>query len=265
MNMKIAVVQIKPELLKKEYNVSKITHLIKKVNADLIIFPELSFSGYFFNSREEAIEFSDECDSPFIKQFIDLSHQQNKALVLGFAEKTINENFNSSILILPEEKKSFIYRKTHLFYRERFCFNEGNTGFFNVYWESKDINIGMMICYDWRFPESTRTLALKGSDLIVCPSNLVTDVWHISMPSRALENKVYLAVSNRTGTETRGDESLLFKGESGIWNYNGSIISKADKVEEDIIYAEIEPEKTRNKSFNEYNDIFKDRRPELYI
>ena len=121
-----------------------------------------------------------------------------------------------------------------------------------------------MICYDWRFPEAARSLGLLGADLIVCPSNLVTDVWHIAMPARSLENKVYLAVANRTGTEVRNDEELLFKGESGIWGYNGKLISKAGFADETVISCDIDPEKTRNKAFNPYNDIFADRRPDLY-
>ena len=156
-------------------------------------------------------------------------------------------------------------RKTHLFYKEHFVFSKGNTGFFVVYDKKNQINIGTMICYDWRFPESSRTLGLKGADLIVCPSNLITDLWHKVMPARAIENKVYLAVANRTGIEKSGDEELLFKGESGIWDYKGKIMAKASAEKDEILFAEIFPERTRNKSFNEYNDIFKDRRPEYYI
>jgi predicted amidohydrolase len=79
----------------------------------------------------------------------------------------------------------------------------------------------MMICYDWRFPEATRSLAHAGADLIVCPSNLVTNVWHKVMPARALENKVYLAVANRIGIESKGEEELFFTNREGYFEIYG--------------------------------------------
>jgi predicted amidohydrolase len=123
-----------------------------------------------------------------------------------------------------------------------------------------------MICYDWRFPESARVLGLKGADVIVCPSNLVTNVWHIAMPARALENKVYVAVPNRAGEEVRGaeNESVKFTGRSVIYSYNGSALAQAGAEEDEILTVEIDPLATRDKSFNALNDIFRDRRPDIY-
>lgn len=262
--MKIAVVQFEPKIGNTSFNLQKMLKYITNIDADLIIFPELATSGYFIPTKDEIISLSLNIESAEIQELINLSNQSNKGIVFGFPEKSEKGNFNSSMLILPNGSH-FIYRKTHLFFKERFLFTEGDTGFFNVYWKQFDINIGMMICYDWRFPESARTLALKGADLIVCPSNLVTDVWHISMPSRALENKVYFAVANRIGIETINDESCKFLGESAIWSYNGSILTKASKSNEEVLISEIEPQKTRDKSFNPYNDIFKDRKPEFYF
>ena len=85
------------------------------------------------------------------------------------------------------------------------------------------------------------------------------------MPARAIENKVYLAVANRTGLEEANDETVLFNGLSGIWSYNGDRIASAEAVEDCVLSVEIEPEKTRDKSFNEFNDIFADRRTEFYL
>jgi predicted amidohydrolase len=165
---------------------------------------------------------------------------------------------------MPDKKQSRIYRKTHLFYRERFIFDEGNSGFFVIDDQDRDIRIGTMICYDWRFPEASRTLGMLGADLVVCPSNLVTHIWPKVMPARAIENKVYLAVPNRFGSETANGESVSFNGMSGIWSYNGDLMAQADRVGESVITADIEPSKTRDKSFNEFNDIIKDRRPKYY-
>ena len=195
----------------------------------------------------------------------EIATDKNKIICFGFPEKDGNKQYNSCALLFPDKSLSALYRKTHLFYKEKLCFDPGDTGFFVVRDEDRDVNIGPMICYDWRFPEASRTLGLKGADIIVCPSNLVTDVWHLAMPARALENKLYLAVTNRTGTENRGGEEVFFKGMSAVYAYNGQPMCKADMTEETVLTAEIYPEKTRDKSFNEFNDVFRDRRPELYI
>ena len=143
-------------------------------------------------------------------------------------------------------------------------FEPGDSSFFVIEDKQRDIRIGMMICYDWRFPEATRSLALAGADLIICPSNLVTNIWHKVMPARAIENKIYLAVANRIGREKRGDEQLFFNGESAVYAFNGDMLCKAGVEDIRIITATIDPSKTRDKSFNEINDIFTDRRPDMY-
>ncbi len=121
-----------------------------------------------------------------------------------------------------------------------------------------------MICYDWRFPEAARTLALEGADLIALPSNLVTKFWPRAMPARALDNHIYLIVANRIGKEIRNDEELVFNGKSVIYDYNGTELAIAPSEEETVITTTIYPEKSRNKSINQINDIFKDRKIKYY-
>jgi 5-aminopentanamidase len=262
--MKIAGVQFKPVFGDKEQNISTITDKIKNIESDIIIFPELSVSGYFFLNEKEVAEIADEFSGVMIRNFQKMSTELNKILFIGFPEKFQDKFYNSVAILLPDNKLSRCYRKTHLFYKEKFCFSPGDTGFFNIYDKDKDINIGTMICYDWRFPEASRTLALMGADLIVCPSNLVTTIWHNVMPARAIENKLYFAVINRIGKETREGEELFFNGESAIYGYNGERLAKAGVEEDKVIYAEIDPSLTRKKSFNDFNDVFKDRRPNMY-
>lgn len=266
-NNKITVscFQFAPLLKEKEKNTERIFKEIDESNADIVVFPELATSGYFFIDRDEVREIADPADGEFLKDIQQKSSQQNKIIVCGFAEYDGEKLYNSCVISLPDALKTRIYRKTHLFYKEKYCFDAGDTGFFVVEDKSRDVRIGPMICYDWRFPEASRTLGLLKADIIVCPSNLVTDVWHIAMPARALENKVYLAVANRTGTEKRGDEELLFKGKSAIYGYNGSVVAIAEAETDEVITAEIEPFKTRDKSFNAENDIFKDRVPQYYL
>lgn len=265
MPIKLSLVQFSPKYADLESNIEFISNTIQNDDSDIIVFPELSTSGYFFLSKLELSDYVLRADGEIMSRFQTMSTELNKVIVIGFAEKDKNLFYNSAAVLMPNKYESKVYRKSHLFYKERFVFEEGNTGFFNIYWAEKDVNLGTMICYDWRFPEAARTLALKGADVILCPSNLVTGVWKEAMRTRALENKVYIAVANRIGSESLNDETLEFNGESAIISYNGHHLVSAGADNQIIIEAEIEPYKTRNKSFNEINNIFNDRRPDLYL
>jgi predicted amidohydrolase len=262
--MKISVVQFKPEFGNLELNSSRIFNYCQNIDSTIIVFPELSFSGYDFINREECISMAEEFNTKYTKIIQEISSDLNKIICVGFAEIQGEKLFNSAAVCFPKPGFSTTYQKVHLFFRERFIFNESENGYNVIKYPDLDINIGPMICYDWRFPEASRTHALKGADIILCPSNLVTNVWHISTPSRALENKVYFAVANRIGDENRNDINLHFNGGSVIHSYNGSDLAKAGLSDEEIITAEINPSDTRHKSFNEFNDIFTDRRPQFY-
>ncbi len=264
--MKIAAIQFCPASGDKYGNVEKIIGFTESVKADVIIFPELSTSGYFFLSRDEIMPLAEPFEGETCTELQKAAQVKNAVIVFGFPEHDIKTDniYNSAAILFPDKKLSRVYRKTHLFYKERYCFSPGNTGFFVVEDKERDLRIGTMICYDWRFPEAARSLALQGADLIICPSNLVTNLWHKVMPARAVENKVYFAVVNRTGTEKRKGEELFFNGESAVYTYTGKQICKAGIYEEQVLYADIYPEKTRDKAFNEYNDLFKDRRPGMY-
>lgn len=263
--MRIAAIQFEPIFGKKDDNIDKLIYYSQSVEADLLVFPELCTTGYFFQSRDESFQQAESFDGVTVKTIKDISEKTDKIIVFGFAEKDEKKVYNSAAIIFPNSSLNRVYRKTHLFYKEHYCFDPGDTGFFVIEDKERDLKLGTMICYDWRFPEAARSLGLLGADLIVCPSNLVTKIWHKAMPARALENKVYLVIANRIGSEERDGEVIAFNGDSGIWGYNGDLITKAGTNDETVIYTDINPEKTRNKSFNEFNDIFKDRRPDMYV
>ncbi|MBW2593241.1 MAG: carbon-nitrogen hydrolase [Deltaproteobacteria bacterium] len=261
----IAVVQFEPSFGQKQNNLETIQNLTRQLEADIIVLPELCTSGYFFTSRSEVEKIAEPANhGPSADFFKDLARRCNAVVVAGFAERDHDRLYNSCLIQVPEKPLARIYRKTHLFYKERFCFDRGDTGFFVVQDKLRDVRIGPMICYDWRFPEAARVLTLLGADIIVCPSNLVTDAWSLVMPARAIENKVYVAVANRVGSEKRDAEELLFKGNSVVYSYNGSKLAKAGPHTEAVVRAEIYPARTRNKSFNPLNDILTDRQPEHY-
>jgi predicted amidohydrolase len=260
----VAVVQFDPRLGAKDENLRRMEALTFGTRADIIVFPELSTTGYFFASRDEVAAVAEEASGATAEFFRVLAKRRNAVVAAGFAEADRGRLFNSCLVVVPEQENVFIYRKTHLFYKERQCFDAGDTGFFVVPDARRDVRIGPMVCYDWRFPESARVLALLGADLIVCPANLVTEAWHRVMPARAIENKVYLAVANRVGTESRDGEELVFKGRSAIYDWNGNTLQQAGARGDAVITADIRPAETRDKSFNPINDVLRDRRPEHY-
>lgn len=280
--MNIKCVQFSPQFGKLNENLTFISSICEQINSEILIFPELSTSGYFYTDRSELLKNSISLNSVFFENIQIISNKLRKIIIIGYAEKFVNNNsvelYNSAVIISPNQE-IFNYRKIHLFYKEHFVFNEGNLGFNVFHSEEFDINLGLMICYDWRFPEAARTLALKGADLIACPSNLVTNLWFDVMKSRAIENKVYFAVANRIGSEINNDEKLEFLGSSAIFSYDNKILAKANSnskedlsltnslfnYDYEIIDADIDFKSTRNKNFNSINNIFEDRRPEFYL
>jgi len=267
--LKITLVQFTPEFGNPAHNLQQIAGLLHGVETDIILLPELCTTGYSFLTKEEAFDAAEGPDGQSTNFFKQLASGHNAMVIAGFAEKNGDKVYNSALIALPTGEVK-VYRKTHLFFREKQCFNEGDSGFFVVEHPLKDCKVGVMICNDWRYPEAARSLALLGADVIACPSNLVSDVWRIGMPARALENKVYVAVANRCGTETRqlddgSLQTLTFTGGSVFYNYTGEPIEQAGKSGQHIITLEIDPLLTRDKHFNVFNNLLEDRRPGFYV
>ncbi len=123
----------------------------------------------------------------------------------------------------------------------------------------------MMICFDWVFPEACRTLAMRGADIVVHPSNLVLPHCPKAMYARSVENAVFTVTANRTGIEHRTDEKLEYTGKSQMLGPDGSKLIGFSKDEEAFRTGEINPESAREKDITEYNHLFKDRRTEFYL
>jgi predicted amidohydrolase len=268
MLIKLSVIQFTPIWSEKKKNLQSIERLLLGLQSDIIILPELCTTGYSFLSKEEALSQA-ETESGETAQILKQLSARNKAVIIaGFVEMDGQEVYNSAMATLPNGDVK-IYRKTHLFYKEKLCFAPGNSGFVVLDHPLKDCRMGVMICNDWRYPESARTLALMGADVIACPSNLISTVWGLAMPARALENKVYVAVANRCGTEKRlledGTLQLLqFNGNSVVYDFNGVVMTQAERECDMVNTTLIDPTLTRDKFFNAYNHLLDDRRPEFY-
>lgn len=261
--MKVAVVQTDPRFGEKKKNIDQALDLMRTVSADIYVLPELFASGYNFISIEEtrtlAEEFQDGETYTALKQFVVEHHCY---VVYGFAEKKGTTLFNSAGMIGFDGREE-LYRKIHLFDREKLFFQPGDLGF-NVY-ETPFGKIGMMICFDWYFPESTRTLALKGAQLIAHPSNLVLPNCPNSMPTRCLENRIFAATSNRIGIEDRGGVRLSYIGQSQVTSMKGEILHRAAIDKAEIIVSEIDISLADNKNVTKNNHLFIDRRPQYYL
>ena len=262
---KVGLCQFKPSLLQKKENLEKMKKMVDGVEADLIVFPELATSGYVFCIRDEVISVADDFEnSETTTMFLELSKKNDTSYVVGFPEIADGiKLYNSCMLVNPDGSK-YLYRKTHLFNEEKLWFEPGDLGF-EVAKASRGINIGMMICFDWMFPESARTLMLKGASILVHPSALVLPWCQQAMLTRSLENRVFSITSNRTGTEVNGEKEFQFTGMSQVTSPLGEILFRLEKDEETVKLVDIETDKANDKNPTKYNNIVTDRRKEFYF
>jgi len=259
--MKVGYIQTSPIFGEKDKNFEDIEKIVPKLQADLIVLPELFAIGYTFVSKEEAISLAEDYDGETANFLIKIAKMTKGAIVGGFIEKEGGKIYNSA-MIITEKGVLGVYRKIHLYYKEKLWFSPGDKPLclFNV----NGVKIGIMICFDWIFPETTRTLALLGADLIAHPANLVLPYCQKAMVTRCLENRIFAVTSNRIGEENRGPDNFKFTGGSQITAYNGDVLSSAPKDEIFVDIVDIDIYQARNKQLNDFNDLIKDRRIEFY-
>ena len=259
--MRVGFLQFYPKLFHEKQNLDKISLMLQNCNTDLVVLPELCTSGYSFKSKAEMEPLSS-ADSGRIPDFFKhIAEREETALVAGFLEKDGELFYNSQILVDPFGNQT-IYRKTHLFLNEKDIFAPGNTGFKVV--KYKNAFLGLMVCFDWIFPESARTLSIMGADILCHSANLVMPFCQKAMITRSIENHVYTITGNRIGSEKNRDQALTFTGMSQITDPQGNILVQADQAEEVLMSVDIDPEIARNKIITEKNHLFEDRRKEFY-
>ncbi|CAN5464188.1 nitrilase [soil metagenome] len=265
--MKAGYLQFNVKFGNVQHNIDKINELTHEKEFDLLVLPELTNSGYKFSEKQELLSLSEEAGKGEFGQFLlKLAKDKSATIVAGFCEKEMNDGttkfFNSSILVTKKGDIK-VYRKIHLYYDEKIWFTPGDSGLnvFNV----DGVEIGMMICFDWFFPESARTLALKGAQIICHPSNLVMPYCQRAMFTRALENCVFTITANRTGKDIKKDGELEFTGGSIMYDTKGNVIASSDEKNEERVIIEIDPELAKYKSINIKNDLFEDRKKKFYL
>lgn len=261
--MRAGFLQFKPEFGKTDRNLGRVLAILGRARADLIVLPELFSTGYQFTSRRETAELSEEIPSgPTTRRLSELARDRGMWLVAGLAERSGKALYNSAILAGPKGYAG-TYRKVHLFDEEKKWFQPGNLGF--KVFKTGSIRLGIMICFDWFFPEAARSLALAGADLIAHPANLVLPYCPDAMVTRCLENHVFAVTANRIGSEMRGGRKrLTYIGQSEVVDPKGRILYRAPGHKEILKIMEIHPKEARQKKLNRYNDLLRDRRPGLY-
>jgi 5-aminopentanamidase len=269
MTWRLGVGQLGADLGEVKANVVRCQEAQRKARdggADLLVLPEAVLSGYMFESRDEVRAAAISADGPELDSLRETATQLSLYTVVGFVEKADSRLFNSAMLIQPGGEVT-TYRKAHLPCLGLDRFVDPGDSMNPTVVETPLGHIGLAICYDIRFPEMARSLALAGADVIAQPSNYPVEAEIVATHFgivRACENRVYLAVANRCDDE-RG---ARFMGASQIVQPTGQVAALASTTEE-IIYGDVDLANARTKDIvvdpgKHEVHLFADRRPELY-
>lgn len=265
--MRVAVAQTEPQLGEKERNLEVCVARLEEAatkGAALLVLPECAIPGYMFDSAEEALPFAEGIPGPSTEILQRESRRLGMHVVCGLLERDGDVMHNAAVFVGPDGLIG-VYRKTHLPFLgvDRFVVAGDELPIF----ETPLGRVGLEICYDLRFPEVTRTLALRGADLIAHPTNFPVAArlqTEFITRARAAENRVYLLTANRIGKERWGE----FCGWSQIVDPYGDRLAEAGADEEALLVADYDVQRARDKDYvipGEYElYLIEHRRPELY-
>ncbi|MFQ6009343.1 MAG: nitrilase-related carbon-nitrogen hydrolase [Candidatus Zixiibacteriota bacterium] len=258
--MKVGFIQFAPVLGNVAANINKIGELIIRAKeADLIVLPELCNSGYNFESHDQARATSEELqDSAFVRFLSSSCRENNLHIVTGINERDNDRLYNTAVLI-GHEGCLGKYRKLHLFMNEKDYFSPGDVGL--PVFDIGTCKLGILICFDWIFPEVWRILAMKGADIICHPSNLVIPgLCQKAIPVHAVTNRIFVILANRIGTE----RDLTFTGMSLIADPKSNVLAQASATEDEVKVIDIDISLARDKMITPRNHVFNDRKPHEY-
>lgn len=271
-DLTVACLQFEPRIGELEANRATGIELIETVaddGATLVVLPELSDSGYVFQTRAEAFSLAGAAaDSETIRGWSEVARRRGLHIVGGFAEREGGKLFNSAAVVGPDGLIG-VYRKTHLWDAENLWFDPGDKGY--PVFATPLGRIGVLICYDGWFPEAWRLLAMQGADIVCVPTN-----W-VPMPSQpdalpamsnilcmgaAHSNSFCVAAACRVGTE-RGQP---FIGQSLVVNHEGwPVAGPASKDRGEVLMARLNlADARRRRRLNDFNQLLRDRRTDLY-
>ncbi|MCI2975695.1 MAG: hypothetical protein MP439_06430 [Ferrimicrobium sp.] len=270
--MRVAVCQVEVTVGDLEANRAAGIDAVSRAcdeGADLVVLPELSDSGYVFASRAEARSLASTLSgSPTIAAWVSLANERDVVIVGGWCELGANGMlYNSAALVGPDGLR-VVYRKLHLWDREREVFLPGDQR--SPVIEISGVRIGLAICYDLEFPELIRLLALDGVDLLVVPTNWPASaipegerpIEFVKAQANAATNGIWIALADRCGEE-RGVDWVGFSTILGPEGF--PVVPPLEPSRPGVVIAEIDPLRSRAKLINENNDLLADRREDVYV
>ncbi|MBY6115379.1 N-carbamoylputrescine amidase [Mameliella alba] len=278
-NVTVAATQMacSPEL---DTNLARAEALVRKAaaqGANIILLQELFEGPYFCQDEtpEDLARARPVADHPTLARMSTLARELNVVLPVSFYELAGQARFNSVVIIDADGQQLGLYRKTHIphgaGYQEKFFFSPGDTGF--RVWDTAFGRIGVGICWDQWFPETARSMALMGAELMFFPTAIGSEIgaedwdsaphWQRVQQGHAGANLVPLIASNRIGTEPgRNGTEMTFYGSSFIADEFGAKVAEADRSSETVLTHTFDLDATaRHRS---YWGIFRDRRPDQY-
>lgn len=267
--VRVAAIQFDPTLNRVETNLDTVGRLMSRAvqeGVELAVFPECALTGYVYESLDEAMEVAQPVPGPASRQLAEMSADLGLYAVVGMLERAGGQCFNTALLAGPEGLIA-VYRKTHTL-----CLGVDRfTTPGNIPYQVHDLpvgRIGILICYDLRFPEPARVLGLNGAQIICLPTN-----WPVSSTiqpdvftrARAAENRVFVVAADRIGQE----RDARFLGRSQIVAPDGDVLAEASREEEQILTVDINPGDADRKHVvldpgRHEMDCVEDRHPELY-
>ena len=267
-------------------NIEKAVEMAEKAatsGANVILLPELFERPYFCQERRyEYYDYAEKTEENVaVKRFCEIAKKLGAVIPVSFYERAGNCLYNSIAVIDADGSLLGVYRKTHIpddhYYQEKFYFSPGNTGF--KVWDTAFGKIGIGICWDQWFPETARSLAINGAEMLLYPTAIGSEPildcdsaghWRRTMQGHSAANVIPVIAANRIGTESvepcaeNGGQrsSLKFYGSSFITDATGDIIADAGREEETVISAGFDLDEINAERLNW--GLFRDRRPECY-
>lgn len=269
--MLVACVQMEPIIGDKRTNVSRSVGFIEAAaerGAELVVLPELANTGYVFRDKHEATDLAEPVPGGETTMvWSEIAAQRKLFIVAGIAERDGGALYNSAVIIGPDGYLGR-FRKVHLWGDEKRFFDPGDLGF--PVFQAPFGRMGVAICYDGWFPETYRSAAIQGVDILCVPTNWVPmpgqpadrqAMANTLVMAGAHSNNIFIACADRIGVE-RGQP---FEGQSLIVDRRGwPIAGPASRDREEILIAEIDLRPDSRRGVGSDNDVLQDRRPDVY-
>lgn len=284
-NIKIAALQFSCCSQVQE-NIDKAETMVREAasnGANLILLPELFERPYF--CQEKRYDYYDYAlpltENPAVRRFQAVAGELGVVIPVSFYERDVQRLFNSIAMIDADGSILGVYRKTHIpddhFYQEKFYFTPGDTGF--KVFETRFGTVGVGICWDQWFPETARSMALLGAELLLYPTAIGSEPilecdsmphWQRCMQGHAAANLMPVIAANRIGTEAvlpcpenGGQRSeLCFYGSSFLTDETGALLQCAPRDAEAVLLQTYDLDALL-ESRSSWG-LFRDRRPEYY-